>query len=184
MCTVKESSIQMLREVLPEELLSLCRVNTAGPSLNATVWYKVRSKASSPYIYAVSRQVSSASFFIVRVSNMLDGFVSSPDRSFAGLCSVLWLWNATLTQNAMQELHQATLFYEHGSEPCRPPATLLSLQKLRQRAISALTATQKGRSRIFSHEGVGMYTSAPNTCTPSSGMQEEWSLPSVFCDAA
>ncbi|KIJ65704.1 hypothetical protein HYDPIDRAFT_110852 [Hydnomerulius pinastri MD-312] len=49
-----------------------------------------------------------------------------------------------LAQNAMQELDQAMLLYERGSEPCRPPATLPVLQKLRSRAVSALTGRQMG----------------------------------------
>lgn len=52
----------------------------------------------------------------------------------------------TLSSNAMKELDQAISLYELGSEPCRPPAILPVLQKLRQRAFSSLSGLQAGSS--------------------------------------
>ncbi|KAG0709249.1 fungal-specific transcription factor domain-containing protein [Suillus ampliporus] len=54
----------------------------------------------------------------------------------------------TLASNALQELEQGMLLYEQGSLPCRPPATMLVLHKLRERAISSFNAAQVEAARL------------------------------------
>lgn len=49
----------------------------------------------------------------------------------------------TLASNALQELDQGMILYEEGSLPCRPPATMLVLHKLRERAFTSLQAAQR-----------------------------------------
>ncbi|KAG1769517.1 hypothetical protein EV702DRAFT_1140943 [Suillus placidus] len=49
----------------------------------------------------------------------------------------------TLASNALQELDQGMVLYEEGSLPCRPPATMLVLHKLRERAFTSLQAAQR-----------------------------------------
>lgn len=49
----------------------------------------------------------------------------------------------TLASNALQELDQGMMLYEEGSLPCRPPATMLVLHKLRERAFTSLQAAQR-----------------------------------------
>lgn len=49
----------------------------------------------------------------------------------------------TLASNALQELDQGMMLYEEGSLPCRPPATMLVLHKLRERAFTSLQAVQR-----------------------------------------
>ncbi|KIK47381.1 hypothetical protein CY34DRAFT_73944 [Suillus luteus UH-Slu-Lm8-n1] len=49
----------------------------------------------------------------------------------------------TLASNALRELDQGMMLYEEGSLPCRPPATMLVLHKLRERAFTSLQAVQR-----------------------------------------
>ncbi|KAG2145129.1 hypothetical protein DEU56DRAFT_194357 [Suillus clintonianus] len=49
----------------------------------------------------------------------------------------------TLASNALQELDQGMVLYEQGSLPCRPPATMLVLHRLRERALNSLQAAQR-----------------------------------------
>ncbi|EPQ56450.1 hypothetical protein GLOTRDRAFT_39370 [Gloeophyllum trabeum ATCC 11539] len=49
-----------------------------------------------------------------------------------------------LASNALQEFDQAYTFYEEGSRYCRPPATMTTLDKLRQRAHVAFHAMRTG----------------------------------------
>ncbi|KAG1746653.1 uncharacterized protein EDB91DRAFT_1118207 [Suillus paluster] len=60
----------------------------------------------------------------------------------------------TLASNALQELEQGMVLYEQGSLPCRPPATMLVLHRLRERAINSFKATQAdaGQSRQSSFD--------------------------------
>ncbi|KAG1814545.1 fungal-specific transcription factor domain-containing protein [Suillus variegatus] len=51
----------------------------------------------------------------------------------------------TLASNALQELDQGMVLYEEGSLPCRPPATMLVLHRLRERAFTSLQAAQTDR---------------------------------------
>lgn len=51
----------------------------------------------------------------------------------------------TLASNALQELDQGMVLYEEGSLPCRPPATMLVLHRLRERALTSLQAAQTDR---------------------------------------
>ncbi|KAF8892108.1 hypothetical protein BD779DRAFT_1437104 [Infundibulicybe gibba] len=50
----------------------------------------------------------------------------------------------TLAQDAICELEQALPFYEEGSKPCRPPATLPMLQKLCVRAATTFSSFKAG----------------------------------------
>ncbi|KAJ8586898.1 hypothetical protein M405DRAFT_874860 [Rhizopogon salebrosus TDB-379] len=49
----------------------------------------------------------------------------------------------SLASNALQELDRAMTLYEQGSRPCRPPATMLVLRRLRERAIGSFNAAQR-----------------------------------------
>lgn len=51
--------------------------------------------------------------------------------------------HCTLASNALQELEQGMVLYEEGSVPCRPPATIPVLHKLRERAFTCLQAAQR-----------------------------------------
>ncbi|KAL4073016.1 fungal-specific transcription factor domain-containing protein [Scleroderma yunnanense] len=102
----------------------------------------------------------------------------------------------TLSPNAMKEFDQAMSLYEQGSEPCRPPTTLPVLQKLRQRAISALTTAQIGSSLSpprHSHSPVpdeldvlkgrkGIITCSPSNSPASSGSYTFKNLSEDFAD--
>ncbi|KAG2157850.1 uncharacterized protein EDB93DRAFT_1078285 [Suillus bovinus] len=48
----------------------------------------------------------------------------------------------TLASNALQELDRGMVLYEEGSSPCRPPATIPVLHRLRERAFISLQAAQ------------------------------------------
>ncbi|TFK51727.1 hypothetical protein OE88DRAFT_1462788 [Heliocybe sulcata] len=49
-----------------------------------------------------------------------------------------------LASNALQEFNQAYGFWEEGSRLCRPPGTMTTLSKLRQRAFAAFEAARTG----------------------------------------
>ncbi|OJA10707.1 hypothetical protein AZE42_01058 [Rhizopogon vesiculosus] len=89
----------------------------------------------------------------------------------------------TLASNALQELDQAMTLYEQGSRPCRPPATMLVLQNLRERATDAFNATQRDArqtSRSSFHysdsEEVGGRKSVTTSLSPVSPASSAFSL--------
>ncbi|KAG1876498.1 hypothetical protein DFJ58DRAFT_178328 [Suillus subalutaceus] len=49
----------------------------------------------------------------------------------------------TLASDALQELEKGIVLYEEGSSPCRPPATVPVLHKLRERAFTSLQVAQR-----------------------------------------
>ncbi|KAG1741151.1 hypothetical protein EDB19DRAFT_739063 [Suillus lakei] len=81
----------------------------------------------------------------------------------------------TLASNALQELDQGMMLYEEGSLPCRPPATIPVLHKLRERAFTSLQAAQRdaGLSRRSSlnpgdPEVLGLQNSSTPFSSPAS----------------
>ncbi|OAX39813.1 hypothetical protein K503DRAFT_54027 [Rhizopogon vinicolor AM-OR11-026] len=88
-----------------------------------------------------------------------------------------------LASNALQELDQAMTLYEQGSRPCRPPATMLVLQRLRERATNAFDVAQRDArqtSRSSFHysdpEEVGGQKSVTTSLSPVSPALSAFSL--------
>lgn len=109
--------------------------HTFAPSVLATYRSACRLISSLKGLYAVHPDLCSRQWFF------WSGIYSS--------CIVLGALvvestGCTLAQNALQEMEQAVPFYEEGSRPCRPPATLAMLQKLLKRAQTSFAAFHAG----------------------------------------